>query len=163
MEPKYRRYHVSGKCLEKKWPNLTQKQAWNQFTSVLSCIHQCDVITHAFVLMNNHYHWICSLKEGDNNVIFPFFHSLAEYYLGSVFEDFPHIEKLNSREAYKNSYYYVYRNPIAAGLCERAEDYPYSTLGAMLGQRRPSFACVDNMNLIVNPTKVLGWINANYH
>jgi hypothetical protein len=28
---------------------------------------------------------------------------------------------------------YVYRNPVRAGLCERVEDYPFSTLNGLLG------------------------------
>jgi hypothetical protein len=46
---------------------------------------------------------------------------------------------INSYHYYMNVYKYIYRNPVRAGLCERVEQYPYSTLSGLVGNVRLPF------------------------
>lgn len=68
-------------------------------------------------------------------------------------------EPVLSAAYYKTAYKYVYRNPVAAGLCARAEDYEYSSLRGVLGRGDLAAPVIDNMGLIFNARKVLAWLN----
>jgi hypothetical protein len=60
-----------------------------------------------------------------------------------------------------NAYKYIYRNPVRAGLCERVEDYPFSTISGLVGNSRLLFPVVED-TLLFNPTfqwSTLDWLN----
>jgi putative transposase len=60
---------------------------------------------------------------------------------------------------YLNTYKYIYRNPVEAGICKNVEDYEYSSLFYLLGNKKLYLNIVDHMNLIHNPIHVLRWLN----
>ncbi|GIL17744.1 MAG: hypothetical protein BroJett040_14950 [Oligoflexia bacterium] len=41
--------------------------------------------------------------------------------------------EITSFHYFMNAYKYVYQNPIRSGLCQRVEDWPFSTLHGLLG------------------------------
>ena len=61
--------------------------------------------------------------------------------------------------AYREVYRYIYRNPVEASLCHRAEHYPFSTLGELIGYRPPTHFVSDSLGVITNPFQILDWIN----
>lgn len=168
METKTQSLHISGHCASIRWPRLTQKQVWKIFSDVIAELQtESDLTTHAFVLMGNHYHWICSYDHYEESTLFEWFHERisleflekSQEYLGAIFDGPPTVISLDKYYLYKNAYRYVYRNPVAAQIVVRAETYPFSTLSHMLQGKRLRFKCIDNMNLIANPATVLEWIN----
>ncbi|MEK6627995.1 MAG: hypothetical protein AABY53_05165, partial [Bdellovibrionota bacterium] len=60
---------------------------------------------------------------------------------------------------YLNTYKYIYRNPVEAGLCKKPEDYPYSSLYYLLGRGTLHCQVIDHLNLIQNPLHILKWLN----
>ena len=60
---------------------------------------------------------------------------------------------------YLNTYKYIYRNPVEAGLCKDVKDYEYSSLFYLLGNKKLHLNIVDHMNLIHNPMHILRWLN----
>jgi len=161
-------FHVIGKCDQPHWPVTRLSQAWELFGEVLDILHNesSNLTTHAFVLMSNHYHWLCTYDCRNDSYFFEWFHESVSFYF---FHKHRNCEKLFEKKAefflaesfvyYKNLYRYVYKNPVSAGLVDQAEDYPFSTLFYLLQGKNLDFPCFDNMNLIVDPIKTLNWIN----
>jgi putative transposase len=175
--------HVVGKCPDPVWPAESLSEVWSLFGYLLRDFarHQ-KVFTHAFVLMKNHYHWLCTFEDFEKNGVstFNWFHEAATfdfqhsiqmheiYETGSasspLFEGSPNITVIDNIQAYRNTYKYVYRNPVAAGIVERAEHYPFSTLSYVLGRtrKRLRFSCFDNMHIAINAHSVLEFINSDF-
>lgn len=129
-------FHVTGKV---------QNSCWQDWENCLQRANKEKLTVHAFVLMSTHFHLLYSvILERDLRYGF-----VGENYLITNFEQ------------YKNSYRYIYRNPLEAGLCQRAEYYPFSTLPVVLGKKTSKIQVVDHMGLIVNPHKILEWINTD--
>lgn len=153
-------FHVSGKCPDHVWPAQDLEGAWKLFNDLLREFQNVhEVRTHAFVLMRNHYHWLCSTHKTKD--------VFADRILTAdgtteILTDAPHVVEINHIQSYRNTYAYIYRNPVSAGIVQRAEEYPFSSLPYVLGRssQRLKFYCWDNMNLIYNPAQVLQFINS---
>jgi hypothetical protein len=113
--------------------------------------------------MSNHFHGIFEVPE----ICF----EMAEAALKAEFKqiqdpdlDGPKEEsicliRIRCFAAFREVYRYVYKNPVEAGLCSQAQNYTYSTLGELLGLRKPLYYVADSMGVITNPFSVLDWIN----
>lgn len=58
---------------------------------------------------------------------------------GRVFGSRYHWTLIDSEIYFAHALKYAYRNPVRAGICQRVEEYPYSTLHGLLGCRRLGF------------------------
>ncbi len=165
-------FHVIGKTVDgEAWPILTMPEAWQLFSEQLDFINGDIGIrnTQSFLLMSNHYHWICDLGDTADFGVLEWFHESinvgflhsTQRYLGSVVPVMPTVYRIEHVKQYQTTYRYIYRNPVEAGLVRKAEDYPYSTLPYVLGLKTPEFECTDQMNLIYAPAQILKWLNEN--
>ena len=68
-------------------------------------------------------------------------------------------EPIKNKTQYLNTYKYIYRNPVEAGLTFKCEKYPYSSLNALLGYSMNTLNIIDPLNVAQNPFKVLSWLN----
>ncbi len=68
-------------------------------------------------------------------------------------------EPILNYSQYLNTYKYIYRNPVEAGISLRAEDYTFSSLGALLGRAPLECEVHDQLGLIQNPVQILKWLN----
>src|SRR5690606_37384226 len=111
-------------------------QCWEAFDEVLrKTVENYGIHIHCFVLMSNHLHLGVTTPYGNLD-------AAMRYLLTEVNR---RIRKISGRinhifgGRYKRSvvtdpvhwayvYKYIHRNPVKAGICERAEQYPYSTL-----------------------------------
>jgi putative transposase len=160
--------HIIGKTELKNWPTENQRSAWRIFCKVLNGLQKdYELTTRAFVLMNNHYHWLCEFNHKEDPSFFEGFHESINFhflhdahYPGYTLEYRPQVIELDNLAAYRNTYKYIYRNPVSAGLTYKAEDYPFSTLKYALGHGRSPFKIEDNMNLLSDPVRVTKWISA---
>jgi putative transposase len=161
-------FHVVGKSELKKWPCKNQTDAWRIFSKVINGLQkEYDLTTRAFVLMSNHYHWLCEYKHKEDPSFFEWFHESINFhflhdahYPDTTLEWQPQLVRLDNKASYTNTYKYIYRNPVTAGLVFRAEEYSYSTLRYVLGDKRKPFEIEDNMNLLNDPYRIVKWINA---
>lgn len=173
-------FHVIGKCPKGKWPASNMKDVWDLFGDLLNefQIHQ-QIFTHSFVMMSNHYHWLCSFRSDDLIDIsqfdwfheafsFDFTHSIQmetriQHGLGPlpIFKCPPKVIQIKHLDVFRQTYAYIYRNPVNAGLVKKAEEYPFSTLYYLANYREDTlkFTCWDSMNFISNPGTVLKFIN----
>ena len=95
--------------------------------------HPC--VIHAFVLMSNHYHLLISTPEANiDQFMFEFnrnFSLLVREKTLRVNQIFGGRYKwsLVDKSSYlANVIRYIYRNPVDAGICNRVEEYSFSTL-----------------------------------
>ena len=68
-------------------------------------------------------------------------------------------EPIENYAQYLNTYKYIYRNPVEAGLSLKAENYIYSTLNILLGRSLAYCEIIDYASLIQNPLQILSWLN----
>lgn len=163
-------YHVTARCINKEWFRLNIGSIWSIFSDYLFILKfhfQFEI--HSFVLMNNHFHLIVqtplgNLSEGMN------------YFLRETSKEISFQSKrinqtfggpycwtlLQSHCYFLNTYKYVYRNPVEAGLSKHCEMYPYSTLAGLLGYQKMNIPLAEDTLLFTpqfNPT-ALYWLNA---
>lgn len=94
--------------------------------------HNIKII--AYCIMNNHAHILIEtkvLKELSKymqrlNTRYGKYFNKKHNRIGYVFRDRYKSEGIYSEEHLYNCIHYIYNNPVKAGICEKAKDYPYS-------------------------------------
>lgn len=119
----------------------------------LAMTHKIECI--AYVMMDTHSHMLIrSLDQQEN-----FFSEEILKTISPEFHEPEFLETIRDSSQFLNAYRYIYRNPVEAGIVDRCEDYPYSTMNALLGRSTQRLIVWDCLNLIQNPGRVLNWIN----
>lgn len=166
-------FHVSGYCPYPAWPSESVSDVWSDFNDTLADFEDDHVKTHAFVLLPDHYEWICSMPEDadvsgtlswfQECVGFVTLHSGAKSEFRdsamepqSFFIGPPNYTQLNSLDNYRQAYCYTYGSPTENKLVAKPQHYPYSTMPYVLGLMEDNlgFTCWDNMGLISHPQAV---------
>ena len=130
-------YHVWARSNNRDWFYAPQDAMWEIFKDQLNQrirTHKFQV--HAFVLMNNHYHMICSTdQEFDLGVVMQALQKSVSRSVNALTGRINHVfggpykaSLVCSEDYYFNLFKYVYRNPVQANICNQAMDYTYSTL-----------------------------------
>jgi len=139
-------------------------ERWQIFCEALSAIqYKTDFTAHAFVLMGTHFHILFSTRSPKEQLLAEEFHQCLTDLCNKTWvalEEPLFCDRIRTAAYYKNAYKYIYRNPVEAGLCVRAEDYAFSSLRGILGNPTLEGApVIDNMGIIFGPRKILEWIN----
>lgn len=135
-------YHVTCRCINREWFNLSMDQVWKIFSHQLYFArHAFNIRIHSFVLMSNHYHLIVSTPQINLSEAMAYFQREVSRDLNRegnrINQTFGSRYRpclLNTEHYFLNAYKYVYQNPIRAGLVKTAEAYPYSTLHGLMGR-----------------------------
>ena len=161
-------YHISARSHNKEWFHLPIEKIWETLSNYLYFINEAyKVEIHSFVLMDNHFHMIARFPENNMSEAMNYFMressrkiSRDSGRLNQVYGS-RYFRSLISKPHYlDHAYKYIYRNPVEAGLCERVEDYPYSTLHILLGNRNGVIPLVEDPRLDGTLlTKTLEWLN----
>ncbi len=135
-------YHVTSRSNNKEWFTLPMPVMWRlslQSMREAHEIHPVEIIS--FVLMGNHYHLMVQTPKGNLDLfMYEFNKRLAlriKTQTGQINRIFGGRYKwclIESQKYFMNCYKYIYQNPIRAGLVNRCEDYPHSTLQSILGK-----------------------------
>lgn len=160
-------YNISARCINREWFNLEMQQVWKVFCEELSrTATEHKLLVHSFVLMSNHYHLIASTPEANISQCMQQFNwrtskrltragnRINETYAGRHFKCI-----LQHPNYYLNAYKYNYRNPVAAQICEKVEDYPYSSLQFILGLAPPLFPMAEDTTYCNNQKGTTDWLN----
>ncbi len=160
-------YNISARCINREWFHLPMDTVWNIFCEQLAeTCQKYELKIHSFVLMSNHFHLIASTPQANiSQCMWHFMRSTSfrltrsgnrinETFAGRHYKCI-----LHEPNYYLNAYKYNYRNPIAAGVCERAEGYPYSTLRVVTGLAPSRFPMAEDTTFICDPFGTLNWIN----
>lgn len=129
-------YHITTRTNNKEWFDIDLKVIWIFCLNSLKEAHQkYPIELISFVLMSNHYHLI--VKTPDSNIdefMYEFNKRLSlrirlnSKRINSVFGGRYKWCLIRNQVYLYNCYRYVYQNPLRAGLVERVENYPYSSL-----------------------------------
>jgi putative transposase len=134
-------YHVTARSNNREWFALDPEKCWHTFSNFLFfSANAFGAQIHAFVLMSNHFHLLISTPNADlatfmnrfmtetsvaiNDQAMRANHVFGGRYKGCLIDE-PYY--------YANAMKYVYRNPVAAGIVKRVEDYKFSTLHGLIG------------------------------
>jgi putative transposase len=159
-------YNITARCINKEWFNIEMPQVWRIFCEELNkTALDHKLLIHSFVLMNNHFHLIASTPEANISQCMQQFmvrssrrltragNRINETFAGRHFKCI-----LNHPNYYLNAYKYNYRNPVDAGICERAEQYPFSSLQFVLGLSPRLFPMAEDTTFISDPYGTLEWL-----
>ena len=137
-------YHVSARTPNRelfKLPMNVVSEIMQDYLYLTKKIYNIRI--HAFVLMPNHFHSI--ITTPDLNIGPSMNYLLRESskeqnrYSGRINQTWGgpyHKTLVNTYHYYMNVYKYIYRNPVRARLCDRVEEYPYSTLSGLCGNSK---------------------------
>ena len=125
---------------------------------------------HAFVLMPNHFHLLCSTQNIHLGPCFNYFMretSKALNLLAGIQNQTWGSRyfrcEIPSYNYYLNCYKYIYQNPVRAGLAAKCEDWKFSTLHGLLGNAHIIIPTLDDSLLFSESglliPETLAWIN----
>lgn len=136
-------YHITARCINRDWFSLDKGFVWDVMTRHLYFMHFAfNVRVHAFVLMSNHFHLIARSPDANLSQAMRYFMretsreiTFSSGRINMTYGGRFHRSLLKSPLYYLHAYKYLYRNPVMAGLCSRVEDYKYSSIPGLLGER----------------------------
>lgn len=111
--------------------------------------HNIEII--AYCIMNNHAHILIKteiVKELSKymqrlNTRYGKYYNKKYNRVGYVFRDRYKSEGIYSEEHLYNCIQYIYNNPVKAGICLKAEEYPYSNYKKIIGNTTDSYSFID--------------------
>lgn len=139
-------YHVTIRTYQQKFFELPMNKVWEiLLESLKESQAHCQVQLISLVLMGNHYHMLVITPNGDLDIfMFEVNRRFAIKMRKQLDNETPIFKGrykwtiIRSMVYFKQCYRYVYQNPLRAGLCQRVEEYPYSTLNYIVeGKRFP--------------------------
>jgi putative transposase len=156
----YYPYHVTARSNNREWFYVPIEVAWNIFCDQLCIVSFAyGAKIHAFVLMSNHYHLLLSTPDANIDQIMNYFarevsRAINQYSIriNHVFGGRYKACLIKNGNYYSHALRYIYRNPVRANICKRAEEYKFSTLHGIQGY--------DKVNLPLHG--VSGEFRANY-
>ena len=130
-----RTYHISANAYMRKRLLQSERMA-SLLIDVLS--HYRDegrFALHAFVVMPDHFHALVTLAPGVTieramQYIKGGFSYRAKKEFGltcKMWQPAYHDHRVRTRAEFDNAVEYIHENPVVAGLCERAEDFSFSS------------------------------------
>jgi REP element-mobilizing transposase RayT len=163
-------YHITARCINKEWFQIPLPDVWDIFSEYLFFINRAfNVKVHSFVLMNNHFHLILSTPNANLSEAMNYFMRETSrqfgYASGRINQIYggPYFwSQLRSEIYYGHAYKYVYRNPVEAGLCLNVEDYPFSTLYALLGKSKTIIPISEDVLFFSDIESQILWLNEAY-
>ncbi len=129
-------YHVTSRCNNKEFFPIPLEDVWGIMIAQLKLeVIEQSLGVHAFVLMGNHFHLLCHTPNGNLDQIMQRFLRSTSIKINMKSNMINHVwggrykwSLIESQTHYFQVYRYIYQNPTRAGICERVEEYPYSTL-----------------------------------
>ena len=119
---------------------------------------------HAYCLMPNHFHFCIKIAKVKNdnrkldqaikNFFISYSKSINKRYnrVGSLFQGSFKCKEITSDSYYSRILTYIHQNPVAGGLCDHLEEYPYSSYKIILSDN-PTF---------IKRTEVLAWFGGSH-
>lgn len=166
-------YHVTARSNNRETFPVPIEKLWRIVEDeclALDWLYDAEI--HAFVLMPNHFHMLITTPTFDLGKVMNIFMSnvtrAANQFAGRsghVFGGPYYWSIIQSSRYYGHAFKYVYRNPVKAGICLKAEDYPYSTLRGIFGGSRSAFPIEFSrsaleLNLPIHESEaMLNWLN----
>ena len=127
-------YHIMLRGNNKQTIFFDEEDYGKFFTLLSEKMKQNSLFLYAWCLMPNHFHLLIKEK---NETLAEIFRSVLTAFIkwynakygrtGHVFEDRFKSQPVEDPTYFLRVFRYIHRNPLEAFLCERMEDYPYSS------------------------------------
>jgi putative transposase len=129
-------YHVFNRSHDKHFFQVPLPELWELFIEEISRgIKIYEIQLQSFVLMGNHYHMILSTPNQNLSSFMQYFQSRVARKLSIGlgknsfrFQARYKWSMITDPGHYKNVFSYVYLNPVRANICQKVEDYAFSTI-----------------------------------
>lgn len=133
-------YHVMLRGINKQ-QIFYEKEDYQFFVSLLERYKEpCGYEIYAYCLMGNHIHLL--IREGNEvttgdifrhiGSAFVYWYNIKYERVGHLFQDRYKSEPVEDETYLLTVFRYILNNPVKAGLCGKAEEYPYSSAGEYL-------------------------------
>jgi putative transposase len=160
-------YNITARCINREWFNVPMPTVWKYFCEELARTNKDhELCIHSFVLMNNHFHLIASTPRANISLcMHQFMYRVSKKLtkagnrINGTFAGRHYKTILQEQNYYLNAYKYNYRNPIEASICNRVEDYEYSTLHSLLGKSEVRIPIVEDTTFLSDRLGTLKWLN----
>lgn len=127
-------YHIMLRGINRQ-QIFHDSEDYQQYIKLLGYYKKVSGFTlHAYCLMGNHIHLLLSAQEEPLETIFRRIGSAFVYWynskynrVGHLFQDRYRSESIDTESSFIAVFRYILRNPVAAGICDSAELYPYSS------------------------------------
>lgn len=161
-------YHITARSNNKENFHIEIENVWEIMLRNLRQLQlEFRLEIAAFVLMNNHFHLLMLTPNEDVDRVMYFFMKnvtrAIQKQSGRINKIFGGRYKgclIDNDKYLRNAYKYVYRNPVAAGICPKAELYPFSTLNFTNG--KISKVKVEVLGEFLFPEELYLWINQEF-
>ncbi|MBM4317764.1 MAG: hypothetical protein FJ116_09820 [Deltaproteobacteria bacterium] len=128
-------YHVTARSNNKEWFYLPIETCWEIFSySLNEATERYGVDLHGFVLMSNHFHMLVTTPNENLDSFMRYFLSNATRRVQRRADRINHIfgaryrgTVIETSWALAYVFKYIFRNPVRAGICEKIEEYPWSS------------------------------------
>jgi REP element-mobilizing transposase RayT len=162
-------YHITARTCNRVPFPIPLEQVWQIFEEELwLCGLKYGLRVHCFVLMPNHFHLIASLtSEPIGRILQDLIRDTAirineiAFRINHLWGGRTYRCEILELNYFLTAYRYVYQNPVRAGLCEKVEDWPFSTIQGLMGMRQTSIPLVED-SFLFNPTPTqscFDWLN----
>lgn len=129
-------YHVTSRTNNKEFFPIPLNEVWKIMLEELHRMHlKYGLAVHAFVLMGNHFHLLCHTPQGNLDEVMRLFLRMTSIRISKEAEAKNHLwggrykwSLVESQTHYYQVYRYIFQNPVRAGIFERVESYPFTTL-----------------------------------
>lgn len=163
-------YHIDARCINREWFKIPIEEVWAIFCDYIYLVkYAFNLDIYSFVLMNNHFHMIVGTPEGNLSEAMNYFMREVSREItrtaGRINQTFGapyHASLISTSHYFLHAYKYVYRNPVDAGICQKVEDYKYSTLNGKIGNSKLFIPIINDETLISDFEGTLSWLNEEY-
>jgi len=160
-------YHVGSRVINKAPYPIPLDRVWQiMIYQLWETYIKYDLNIHTFVLMPNHFHLIATTPRANLDKAMAYFKCMTTKAINTecgrinnLHGDRYFNSLLISQHYYLQCYKYVYRNPVKAGLCEKVEEYPYSTIRSFLGLSKITLPLLPDNTLMSDIDGCLAWLN----
>lgn len=162
-------YHITARSNNKEFFYIALAELWKIF---MECFNQAQeqysCKLHAFVLMSNHYHLLISTPHSNIDEVMHYIQREVARRANKLSARVNHFfggrykwSVVNTENYYWNAVKYIFRNPVRADLCQRVENYSFSSLNTMAQDFNWSMTdFFHNQNTTITPD--LDWLNEAY-
>jgi len=128
-------YHVTARGNERRKIFLSPTDYEKYLSYLTDAVHKFGMVLHAFVLMANHYHLIVESPKANLSAFMQALNSAYTTYFnikrgraGHLFQGRYKAILVDADNYLLELSRYIHLNPVRAGMAEKPEDYPYSSL-----------------------------------
>lgn len=139
-------YHVSARGIRKLPIYLDDADRWKYLKLLRKTVERTGWRCMSYCLMGNHVHLLIETREPNLGAGMHRLHGAhAQWFnrrhgfVGHLFQDRYNAVPITSDPQLWVAAAYIARNPVTAGLCERPEDWPWSSHAHIIERRPPAW------------------------